>query len=99
MRDKTAREQLADHQVQLASVKKHLAELTTGLADLAKPVRDLEMEWEDWFHKFRNLLARLNKREERETVAKVEAAEPPGVALPTDMNPLALQLLKGASRE
>jgi succinate dehydrogenase/fumarate reductase-like Fe-S protein len=35
------------------------------VAELEKKVRDLEVEWMDWYDKYRRLYARLAKRESR----------------------------------
>jgi len=39
------------------------------LETLSRQVRSLEMEWESTYNKLRSLLARLNKRDEREAAA------------------------------
>jgi len=95
IRDKTAREQLRRQQDALLEMAKRLDDYGASLEELQKPVRDLQMEWEDWFEKFRNLYSRIAKRQERAAVEeKAEPSEANG-ALPADINPLALQLLQG----
>ena len=78
-----------------------IAECRRDIEDMRKPIRDLEMEWEDWFEKFRNLYGRITKRQQR--AAEEEEAEPapdtqiatPVGMIPADVNPLALNLLRG----
>jgi uncharacterized coiled-coil protein SlyX len=50
----------------LQRLEDKLAELERELHEL----RDLPVEWEDWLHKIRNVLARLNRRAEREEEAQ-----------------------------
>lgn len=40
--------------------------LSERVADLEKRMDSVEMEWSEWFDKFRRLYARLAKRQERE---------------------------------
>ena len=63
-----------------------LKDLPRDFADLEKPIRELEMEWQDWFEKFRNLYSRLSRREER-------ADKQPDEPQADPINPLAAQLL------
>ena len=95
IQDKTARRRLDVQEEALLAIAKRLDDYGESLGALQTPVRDLTMEWEDWFEKFRNLYSRIAKRQDREAGAeKAEAPEPNG-ALPPDVNPLALQLLQG----
>lgn len=74
---------------------REILDLRNALGDLEKRVRDVEMEWEDWFEKFRNLYARITRRQQR------EAAEPKenGLEPQPSMNPLAAELLsRGRTR-
>lgn len=68
--------------------------LGDSVDEMAKPIRDIEMEWEDWFEKFRNLYARISRRQQREA-KESEVEQPAGDAhgLPPDANPAALKLL------
>lgn len=50
-----------------------LAALSDRLDKLSKRIDGIEMEWNEWFDKFRRLYARLAKRQERDEVA--EAAQ------------------------
>jgi len=61
--------------------------LEVDVEELQKDRSRLEMEWEDWFEKFRNLYARINKRHQREDA---ETVETPAVQ---PMSPMALRLL------
>jgi len=65
-----------------------LDEQAALIAGLQKAVRDLEVEWEDYFEKFRNLYARINKRRQREATEAEEASAPV-----QGINPLAQRLL------
>lgn len=56
------------------------------LEDLHRELRDLPVEWQDWLHKFKNVLSRLNQRATRE-----EAAAPGA----RPINPAAARLLAG----
>lgn len=63
-------------------------ELLAQITALEKTVRDLTMEWEDWYEKFRNLYARISRRQQREDSAKEPEANGDG-----PMNPAAARLL------
>lgn len=108
MKDATARQQLADHDIAFRDVRSkleklvgradalhdHLRGLDDKLEELARPVRDLEMEWQDYFEKFRNLYSRLSRRSEREAEPSKTREEAGANGLPSDMNPLAAALLR-----
>ena len=64
--------------------------LELRIDELEKPVRDIRMEWEDWFEKFRNLYGRLNKRRQRDEADPPEQTQ---AAEPRVTNPLALRLM------
>lgn len=87
---KTTPEQEGPRAEEFDELVTRVMQLEGQLADLEKPVRDLEMEWQDWFEKFRNLYARITRRIEREQ--KTEPSEPNGAEA---MNPLAMRLLHG----
>lgn len=78
-------ERVREADVRVGLLEEAIDRLQRDLEDLKKPVRDMEMEWESWFDKFRNLYARHSRRAEREA-----AAETPETA-PT--NPAALRIL------
>lgn len=73
-----------------------LDEVIATVAQMQQDVRTIQMEWEDWFEKFRNLYARINKRVQRESAASqpngADKTQPP-------MNPLAARLLSQGGRE
>lgn len=52
-------------------LRSRLTAVESDVQGLVTPVRDLTMEWEDWFEKFRNLYGRITKRQERETKAEL----------------------------
>ncbi len=66
-----------------------VAELQKEVEALRTPIRDLTMEWEDWFEKFRSLYGRISKRQQREDVKE------PGRNGPERISPLAEALLRG----
>lgn len=81
-RDRDIADRLGELDRQLAE----LAKLSAAHDEQLQELRHLPMEWEDWFEKFKNLYARLNKRTQREEAATSEPA-----ALP--MSPAAARLL------
>lgn len=87
---KTTPEQEAPRAEEFDELVTRVMQLEGQLADLEKPVRDLEMEWQDWFEKFRNLYARITRRIER--AEKTETTEANGE---DPVNPLAMRLLHG----
>ena len=98
MKDRTAREQVARLDVQVALLQERLEKFGSQIEalgarqdDVEKPLRDLQMEWEDWFEKFRNLYARINKRRQRE---EAEPEQEPDSPSPRAINPLAQRLLR-----
>lgn len=64
-------------------LEKRVQELEDDLGE----VRELPVHWEDWLHKIRNVLARLNRRAERDEL------ESP-LQRPATLNPAALALLR-----
>ena len=74
----------------VARLEERISVLEARLGELERPVRDIQMEWEDWFEKFRNLYARITKRQQREKEATGEAEKDD-----QPYNPLALSLLQG----
>lgn len=100
---RTGARQVEDLGEQVAGLKKRLdtlsslmMDISNRLGDLERPVRELQLEWEDNFEKFRNLYGRITKRIKRE---EEEAEEPPAVAalsaggVPADINPAAARIL------
>ena len=83
----TGRRRLKDIEDRLNEQAALLAELSSQLDELDS----LPMEWADWFEKFKNLYARLNKRVSREEAKEAEAEAPA-------VNPAALSLLNPYKR-
>ena len=63
---KTERLQVERLDDRLNGFQEELRALRDQILDLERPVRELQLEWEDSFEKFRNLYARISKRLERE---------------------------------
>jgi len=82
---KTSRRRVED-------LERELASLQAVVDTTAARLKAVEMEWEDWYNKFRSLYGRLNKRDQREK----EAAPPPSGPSNGNhaVNPLALRLLQ-----
>ena len=98
IRESTVAKRLRDIEDEVAGLGAQLSDLDEAIRDLRKPVKDIVVEWDDYYEKFRALYARIAKRQERaEKAEKAEAVEPNG-AVPGDINPLALELLKGISK-
>jgi len=81
-------DRLAAVQGECEALRSRLTDLESEVRGLVTPVRDLTMEWEDWFEKFRNLYGRISKRQEREKVSEN------GEAPDTPMSPAAAALLR-----
>lgn len=56
--------------------EKRLQECLDELEDVKRQVRSLQIEWESTYNKIRSILARFNKRDEREEEAAVAAGKP-----------------------
>lgn len=56
------------------------------LEELHRELRDLPVDWQDWLHKIKNVLSRLNQRASREEMS-APAQRP--------INPAAARLLNG----
>lgn len=68
--------------------------MTVRVEKLERKVKELEIEWEGWYDKYRRLYARLSKREERAHAAPDEPVETArGGGSPHITNPAALRLL------
>ena len=67
----------------LETTVEQLSNRIDELDQLHRDLNDLPVQWEDWLHKIRNVLSRLNRRAEREDVPPPEPA----------MNPAAAKLL------
>lgn len=61
----------------LEEVEKRLDELE----DAYRRVTELEADWQDWLHKIRNVLARLNQRERDNAPAATERPINPAAAI------------------
>ena len=70
-------------------LRSRLTAVESDVRGLVTPVRDLTMEWEDWFEKFRNLYGRISKRQQRENGTEQEPKDAGG-----PMNPAAAALLQ-----
>ena len=78
------------NRTRLEAIEKELEELR----ELHRELRDLPVEWQDWLHKIRNVLARLNQR------ARAAGEDPDGAPAPQrQVNPAALRLLGINGRE
>lgn len=67
-------------------LKERVSELEDEVAGLKREFKGLELEWEQMYDKFRTLLARLNKRAEREE----KGPEAPRTDEPADPRQLSL---------
>lgn len=70
-------------------------DLVERVEALEKKLKGIELEWDDWYGKYRRLYARLAKRmrdEEQSPERPVEAESPNG--RPRTLNPLAARLLE-----
>lgn len=59
------------------------------MVTLRREMRSVQVEWEDYFERFRNLLSRLSRRDRREAAKDDGPTEPP-------INPAAAALLQSS---
>jgi len=81
------------------SVELRLSELERSIESLERRWKKVDVEWSEWFDKYRRLYARISKRQQRDEKTSEDA--PQGTIFPraggngsTD-NPLAQRILKG----
>lgn len=71
-----------------------LARLEEDLAATKRRMKEIEVEWDGWYDKYRRLYARLSKREERAHETPDSPVEPRSPATPGQItNPAAMRLL------
>lgn len=95
IRAKTVREQVERQDSRIRKLEHLVGDLNDRLIGTEKPLKDILVEWDDYYEKFRNLYARIAKRQQREAEAEKAEPETANGAFPSDINPLALQLLQG----
>lgn len=77
------------------AIETRLLALEHRFEAIERKMEGVDMEWSEWFDKFRRLYARLSKRQQREDRAQEQNSEPEGVGagVPRITNPAALALL------
>lgn len=70
------------------TIPDRLNQLERQMITLRREMRSVQVEWEDYFERFRNLLSRLTKRDKR--------AADNGAADPVPINPAAAALLNSS---
>src|ERR1044072_763916 len=58
------------------NLRTQLSEVKERLADVEQKMRTMEMDWEEMYDRFRRLLARISKRQERGTADQSAANGP-----------------------